>query len=172
MGTLNSFYVQKVNENAISAVRGMFSSAEITTSAEFISVILGNHAATPEQDLVALSLHLETDVMWLSFQSVVDAFAYYHWRAGALLRALVYGCSIQERTWERIEGQPEGWEQAAFFDPETLAFILEDEESDEDKRRLEKFWQTGELVIGQMEPYLSAKECARHVATYYRFWEL
>jgi hypothetical protein len=169
MGTLNSFYVQKVTEDAISTVRGMFSSAEITTTAEYIGVILGNHADTPEQVLMQLSSRLETDVMWLSFQSVVDAFEYYHWRGGALLRALVYGYSIQERTWERIEGQSEGWEQAAFFDPETLAFILEDEENDEEKRRLEQFWQTGELVLGRMEPYLSAKECARHVVTYYRF---
>ena len=174
MGTLNAFYVRKVTDDVISTVRGMFSSAEITTSAEFIGVILGNHAATPEQDLVALSLHLETDVMWLRFQSVVDAFEYYHWRAGILLRALVYGCYTQERIWERIEGQPEEWEKVAFFDREDLDFLLEDEESDEEKRRLEQFWQTGELVIGQIEPYLNARECARHVAAYYRFpgWEL
>src|SRR5258708_31103695 len=169
MGSMNAFFVRKVTDDAISAVGAMFSSAEIKTNSEFIGVTLDIYAKTPEQNLMELSSRLETDVMWLGCQSVVDCFEYYHWQAGKLLRTLVYGCYTQERSWERIEGQPEAWEQAAFFDPGFLAFILEDEESDEEKQRLEQFWQTGELVLGRMEPYLSARNCAHHVAAYYRF---
>lgn len=174
MGTLNTFYVRKVTDDVISAVRIAFSSAETTTTAEFIGVMLSSCASVPELDLVALSLRFETDVIWLSFQSVVDAFEYYHWHTGTQLRALVYGSSDQERIWERIEGQPEEWEKSAFFDRKNLAFLLEDEESDEERRRLEKFWQIGELVIGRTEPYLNARECARHVVAYYQLpgWEL
>jgi hypothetical protein len=174
MGTLNAFYVRRSADVVVSAVRATFPTAEIETTSEFIGAILANDADTPEQDLMELSSRLKTDVMWLSFQSATDAFEYYHWHAGALLRALVYGCYTQERTWERIEGQPEAREQAAFFDPEDLDFILEDEEDDEERQKLERFWQAGELVVGRMEPYLSARECARQVATYYRFpgWRL
>ena len=83
--------------------------------------------------------------MWLSYQSISDAFEYYHWRAGILLRALVYGL-YEDRTWERIEGQPEAWEREFFFDPEDLALLLDDDEDDqedrlsgEDKQRLKQY---------------------------------
>jgi len=168
MSTLSAFFVRKVTDDAISAVRVMFPRSEIRVTSEFMGVILDQKANIPEQTLIELSSYLKTDVMWLSYQSVVDGFEYYHWRTGILLRALVYGC-VMERTWERIEGEPEDWERAAFFDPEVLSFILEDEESDEEKHRLEQFWQAGELKIGRMEPYLSGQNCAFHVAIYYRF---
>jgi hypothetical protein len=128
-----------------------------------------------EQDLLELSLRLETDVMWLSYHSITDGLEYYHWQAGKLVRALGYGL-YQERTWERIEGQPEAWERQFFFDPEELAFLLDDDEEDqedrlsvEEKQRLEQFWQAGELLIGEFVPILGAQRCAFHIAAYYRF---
>lgn len=173
MSSMNGFFIRKVTDDAITAVRAKFSSAEIKTNSEFIRVL---NAPLREQDLMELSLLLETDVIWLMYQSVVDAFEYYHWRAGILLRALVYGCYIQERTWERVEGQPEVWEQAIFFDPDDLALLLEDDEEDEEdklsdaeKQRLEQFWQAGELVVGEFVPILSAQTCTFQIATYYRF---
>src|SRR5687768_15319757 len=157
MSSMYDFFVQQVNEIAITAVRDMFPSAEIIANAEFVRVRLGIYA--PEQALMELSLRLKTDVMWLSYQSVVDWFEFYHWKQGTLLRALVYGRK-EERIWERIEGQPEAWERQIFFDPNDLARLLEDEdESDEEKQQLKQFWQTGELVLGRMEPYLSAQSC-------------
>lgn len=181
MGTLNAFYVRKVTDDADSAIRALFPSAVMTSNSQFIGVVLDNQAETPVHELMALSARLETDVMWLSFQSVVDAFEYYRWNSGVLLRALVYGCYTQERTWERIEGQPEAWEQAAFFDPEDLALLLDDEDdddedrlSDAEKQRLERFWQAGELIVGETIPILGAKRCALHVATHYQLpgWNL
>jgi len=82
--------------------------------------------------------------MWLSYNNGVGWFEYYHWRAGTL-------------------------ERAVFFDPEFLSSLLEDEESDEEKQRLEQIWQNGELVIGEMAPYLDGQSEAFDVATYYRF---
>jgi hypothetical protein len=174
---LKAFFVRKVTDDATSAVRAMFSSAEIKTNSQFISVKLDTYGK--EQALMELSARLETDVKWLVYQSVTDAFEYYHWRAGTLLRALVYGC-YTDRVWERIEGQPETWERQAFFDPEDLALYLEDDEDEsednlsaEEKLRLEQFWQAGELVTGEIVPVLGAQRCAFHIAAYYQFpgWE-
>lgn len=169
MSSMYDFFVQKVNDIAISDVRGMFPSAELITNAEFIRVRLGIYA--PEQALMGLSLRLETDVMWLSYHSVVDWFEYYHWKDGILLRALVYGRTV-ERAWERIEGEPEAWERQVFFDPDDLASLLEwsdEDETEEEKQQLREFWQHGELVLDRMEPFLSAQSCAFDIATYYRF---
>lgn len=173
MGSMSDLFVRKVTDDAISSVRNVSPSGELASNAEFIRIIrLG--ICPPEQILMALSSRLETDVIWLSYCSIVDSFEYYHWQAGVLSRALGYGCYTEERIWERIEGQPESWEQAVFFDPESLAFLLEDEDDEAEKQQLEQFWQTGELVLGRMEPYLSAQRCAFSIATYYRFpgWDL
>jgi hypothetical protein len=129
MGTLNAIYVRGASEAVIPIVSAAFPSAEIETDpvSPFIDVVLaGDDWQAPESDLLALSLTLDTDVIWLSFQSVTDTFDFIHWYAGKLLRVLVYGL-YAERTWERIEGRPEPWEQATFFDPEFLADLLEDE---------------------------------------------
>jgi hypothetical protein len=160
-------------------VRAEFPTAEIQSSVEFISAIVSDDRV-PTPILTRLSSTFHADVFWLSFQSVVDAFEYYHWHDGTLVRALVYGC-MQERIWERIEGIPEPWEQAAFFDTEFLADLLEDlredeadgfitpEECESECRALEHFWQAGELQIGRSEPYLSSRTCAREAALYYGF---
>ena len=172
MGSMNACFVQKVTDDALTAVRAKFTSAQIETNSEFIRVL---NATLQEQDLMELSLHLETDVMWLSYHSITDGLEYYHWQAGKLVRGLGYGL-YEDRTWERIVGQAEAWERQFFFNPENLAFLLDDDEddeedrlSDEEKQRLVQFWQTGELMIGEHVPILGAQRCAFHIATYYRF---
>jgi hypothetical protein len=176
MGSMSDFFVRKVTDDAITAVRAKFSLAEIYTNSGYIRV---HSVPLREQELMELSLRLETDVMWLSYHSITDVIEYYHWQAGKLVRALGYGL-YQERIWERVEGQPEAWERQFFFNPEKLAFLLDDDEedeedrlSDEEKLRLEQFWQAGDLVIGESVPGLSAQRCAFHIAAYYQFpgWE-
>jgi hypothetical protein len=99
----------------------------------------------PERDLMEPSSRLKTDVLWLSFQSVVDAFQFHHWRAGQHLRSLVYGCFTAERTWERAEGTPEPWEREVFFDRRELKALLKDMdecmESEHEKRQTERIWR-------------------------------
>ena len=75
---MNAFFVGGVTDDAITAVRAKFSSAEIDTNAEFIRIL---NATLHEESLKEVSLRLDTDVVWLSYQSVVDAFEYYHWRS-------------------------------------------------------------------------------------------
>jgi len=172
MPSMNAFFVQKVTDDAIAAVRANFSSSEIITNSEFMHVV---GATLQQQALMDLSVQFNTDVMWLSYHSVSGGFAYYHWRTGTLLRALVYS-NIEDHTWELVEGQAEDWEQQFFFTAENLADELDDEEddeedklSDEEKQRIERFWQAGQLVVGEHIPSLGAQSCAFHIATYYRF---
>lgn len=172
MGSMKDCFVQKVTDDAITEIRAKFPTPEIQTNSKYIRVL---NTTLREQDLMELSLRLETDVMWLSYHSITDGLEYCHWQAGKLVRALGYGL-YQDRIWERIEGQPEAWEREFFFDPEELAFLLDDDEEDqedklsgEEKQRLEQFWQAGELLIGENVPILGAQRCAFHIATYYRF---
>src|SRR4029453_826379 len=123
----------------------------------------------PERKLMDLSLRMTTDVIWLGFQSVVDAFQFHHWRAGEHLRSLVYGCFAEERTWERADGTPEPWEREVFFGQTELARALEFLESDDDKREVERIWRDAEIQPGRMEPSLDGRECARAVAQHFRF---
>ena len=121
----------------------------------------------PEAELCGLSLRLDTDVLWLAFQSVVDAFEYQHWRSGVHLRSLVFGCYGEERTWERAEGEAEPWEQEAFFSPSDLAFWSE-AATDTERREYERIWATGSLASGQAVPCLDARKTAKKVAEFYR----
>jgi hypothetical protein len=66
-------------------------------------------ASPPREVMTQLSRELATDVLWLSVQPAVDAFEYVHYKAGSVLRVLVYGCT-EERVWEAIEGAPQPWE--------------------------------------------------------------
>lgn len=63
----------------------------------------------PRELMLQLSRELATDVLWLATQPAVDAFEYLHYRNGALVRELVYGCT-EERVWERVEGAAQPWE--------------------------------------------------------------
>jgi hypothetical protein len=166
MGTLNAFYVRSNGGSANASIREKFPKAEIESGQDFVGVTLADDVALPPIDqLLEMSSALETDVMWLSFQSVVDAFEFHHWRAGQSLRTLVYGCYKEERTWERIEGTPEPWEREAFFPPRALTrpwFGTDDE-----KRERERIWREAELLPGRAEPSLNSRECARKVAEYY-----
>lgn len=159
MGTLNAFYVRATTDDAAIAaeIRAQFPNAEVQTDTQFWGVTLPEDAfEAPESDLMELSSRLKTDVLWLTFQSVVDAFQFHHWRAGQHLRSLVYGLG-EERTWERAEGTPEPWEQDVFFDEGELT--LEDLESEGAS--------DAEIQPGRTEPDLDARECARKVAEYF-----
>jgi len=125
----------------------------------------------PIDELIRLSSDLGTDVIWLSFRSVVDAFQFHHWRSGSLLRSLVFGCyGDEERTWNQVEGQPEPWERSALFDPKQLEFLLtEIAQSDDEKRELERIWHREEIVPARQEPGMDARGVAWAVAKHYHF---
>lgn len=109
MGTWNAFYIraEEETETAIKAVRLEFPDAAIERGEKFIGIRMPSDTIeVPEKVLKDLSSQLGAEIIWMSFQSNVDAFGFHHWRAGAHVRSLVFGYA-EERTWERIEGQPE-----------------------------------------------------------------
>jgi hypothetical protein len=116
MGTLNAIYVRASDAAAGSAVRASYPAAYSESGTPFLAIDQPNdHFRCPDAELQALSARLKTDVIWLSFQSAVDAFQYHHWSDGRHLRSLVYGCFENEREWERVEGTPQPWEGSVFF---------------------------------------------------------
>lgn len=172
MGTLNAFYVRTGADHVTvtEAIRAHFPKAEIEASTQFVGVRFPDDAyELPERKLADLSSRLTTDVVWLSFQSVVDAFQFHHWRAGEHVRSLVYGAFKEERTWERAEGAPEPWEREVLFRQGELEDRLEYSESDHERRELERIWRDAEIQPGRTEPSMDARECARGVAAYFHF---
>jgi hypothetical protein len=169
MGTWNAFYVRAQNDDAITLVRERFPDAEIESSAAFLGVKMPDDAfEAPESDLAALSTRLATDVIWLGFQSTVDAFQFHHWRSGHHVRALVYGCFHDERTWERAEGEPEPWEREVLFNQRELAHVLKYAGSDSERQELQRIWRDGEISPGRMEPGLDSRDCAHKIAAHYK----
>jgi hypothetical protein len=168
MGTLYAIYVRVSDPATADALLSEYPGAYTEPGMQFYAVddpLCGY--PPPESELLELSVRLAADVLWLAFQSVVDAFEYHHWRAGAHLRSLVFGCYGQELTWERSEGQPEPWEREAIFDRGDLAIWMEGATEDE-RREYERIWSDAVLSTGQMVPCLDARETARKVAEYYR----
>ncbi len=116
---------------------------------DFIGVTLdSDDYGSPTCDLAKLSTEFGTDVIWLSFQSVVDAFQFRHWRAGTLVRSLVFGCyGDEERTWTEADGEPEPWEREAFFDPKTLKIRFGVcRRVTKKKASFERIWREAELL--------------------------
>jgi len=166
VGTLNAIYVRVTDLAMATALRTQHPMAYTEPGSEFYATDQPGFKP-PEADLVRLSARLDTDVLWLGFQSAVDAFQFHHWRSGRHLRALVFGCFGRERTWERVEGEAEAWERAALFDPKQLAYALKfarNEEAD----RLRQIWRDAELAPGRMEPMIDGRESARKVAEFYQ----
>lgn len=169
MGTSIAFYVRNKGESVVPAISEKFPSAKVEVGSEFIGVSLGDNAFEPPADrLTELSSFLNTDVIWLSFQSTVDAFEFHHWSGGTALRSLVFGCYQEERTWERANGQPEPWEQEAFFSEKALGFELKYADAGK-KQELQRIWREAELLPGRTEPNLDSREAAWKVAEYYHF---
>jgi hypothetical protein len=169
MGTWNAFYVGgKINDaSVLAAIRESFPEAKISPGENYQGVTLSPEAFTPpENALSALSARLHTDVLWLSFQSTVDAFQFHHWRDGKHLRALGYGCYELERTWERVEGAAEPWERDVFFSQKDLQAALKFSEPRE-KKELQRIWQEGKIAVGATEPSLDASSCAHRVAGFF-----
>lgn len=174
MGTLKAIYVRAKNANTVQAIREAYPTAITERHTQFFAIDRALHESDcPEDELRSLAARLKTDVIWLSFQSTVQAFKFFHWHNDAQLRYLVYGCT-QERLWERIEGDPEPWEQRAIFDRVDLAGILDGYDDPTERDEVERLYLERILAPGNFWPLLDARETARAVAEFYRLpgWSL
>lgn len=96
-------------------------------------------------------------VIFLSFQSAVDAFQFVKVVDGVTERKLVYGCYKNEREWEVVEGTEQEWEEDLFIE---TTYDDEDEEEYEDAIAPE---------VGSCSPMIDARNIAIEIASYYNF---
>ena len=80
-------------------------------------------------------LFLERRIIGIACQSVVDAIGYWEVTNGQEKRTLEYGFT-QERTWEKVEGEPQSWETEIFEGREGYEGLLS-------------------LKVGETQPYFS-----------------
>lgn len=165
MGTLNAIYVRATRSQS-ELLRMAYPRARTERGREFYVVEQPRTEFNPPEDeLAGLSARLDTDVLWVSFQSAADAFRFHHWRAGKHLRALIYAYE-EQGVWERVEGEPEPWEHEAFFSSWQLESALADA-SKKEAASLRRVWRDATLVVGQTVPFIAGREAAQAVAEYY-----
>lgn len=169
MGTWNAFYIRQSagDEVMVETIRAKFPRVELEAGNEYWGVTLSaDEFRPPERELKEISSRLKTDVMWLSFQSAVDAFQFHHWRSGQLVRSLIYGCE-REGVWERVDGTSEPWEREVLFDQKRLKVLLKSAGTATAKRELQRIWREAQLATGRTQPALNSRACANRIAEHY-----
>ena len=145
------------------------------------AMVLWDDFFAPDALLREISDSLATQVIWLSFQKQVDAFELQHWAKGQLQRRLMFGCYEKERTWEKVEGQPEAWEAAALFDPRDLQREIEFLKDYPPQGKtlvaaeaeLRAIWSEHRLSVDSQLPNITGRDAAEAVAVAYSLpgWE-
>lgn len=166
MGTLIAIYI-RARPALESEIVARFPGAFGELGSSFFAVELAVEDANyPAAALELLSKQMQTEVLWLVFQSAVDTFEYRHWIAGECLRKLVHGRSV-ERTWEVAEGQPETWEEKCFFDERTLADLVSSAETPNEREEVTRIFRNRLIEPGSWLPMVDARETARAVAEHF-----
>lgn len=166
MGTLNAIYVRVTQQVMDAGLLTSYPTATTEPGLEFYVIEQPRTAFNPPEDeLAALSVRLNTDVLWLTYQSTADAFGFHHWRSGKHLRSLVYAYA-EQFVWERVEGEPEPWEREAFFDSRQLADNLKGA-TRKNAAELKRIWREADLAVGRTIPIIAAWDTAKSVADYY-----
>lgn len=169
MGTLLAIHVRAPQSPTLAARLARYGTAFTEPGSEFCAAELSRYDGPTEADLAdlaALSAELNTDVLWLGFSSVTDAFQFHRWRSGRRVRALAFGCG-EQGVWELAAGDPEPWEREALFDPHVLAIWSEGADAAA-AAELRRVWAAAEVRAGRTDPSIDARESARAVAAFYR----
>ena len=105
----SAFWIKgaSIDDDALAARLGAWRDRFAEDHSEFLRV--ENDDEPPRDLMSSVSRALETEIIWLSMQSTVDAFELLHYRNGTLIRELVYSCE-NERTWDRVSGTRQSWE--------------------------------------------------------------
>jgi len=166
MGTLNAIYVRAGLADPL-MLKATYPTAYTEAGSSFFAIDLRpDQFGCPEDELLFLSQTLLTDVLWITFQSAADAFEFHHWKAGKLLRSLIFGGKVQG-IWERVDGVPEAWERDTFFEARQLKSLLEDEEDAAKRNQIQRIFDDGILEVGSWLPMVDARESARAIAEFY-----
>ncbi len=169
MSIFNAFFIRANEKATLEVVRDGFHEMEVDRFCDFIGVRFARPVSkVPQAMLIRLSEMLNTDVIWLSFESAMDCFEFHHWQSAQHVRSLVYGLE-EERTWERADGKSEIWEARVFFDPRNMECALGDAEDDEQRETIQRIYREAKIEPGQTEPSISSKETADAIAQLYGF---
>ncbi len=171
MSTFNAFYIRKkaADKETRAAILSINPKASIQTFDDFIGGILSTDEwEAPEKKLSALSRKLETDIVWVTYQTTAGSFIYHHWHSGAHLRALMYGC-LKEGRWDRVEGQAEEWEEEQFWDKESLKMCLKEAGSEAARKKLKQMWDDRVLIKGSELPVAGDDTAVQAIMEYYGF---
>lgn len=171
MGTQNTIYIRSCQEIEMK-IKSVYPDALTEDGSDFFAIDLPlDHLDDISKDLKKKSTELDTDVLWIAFQSSVELFIYQHWKSGRLQRSLIYGAST-EGTWEQVDGQAEPWEAEAFFDRDDLESLLEEADDDDKRLNIQRIFDEQILEIDAWIPMIDARESARAIAEYYNLPEL
>lgn len=153
MGTLNAVYFEHIDGVDYSA----FNPESVEQNETWIGLILArDEFQVADATLMELSKQCG-DVIFMSFQSVVDAFQYTHVVDGTIVRKLVYGCYVAEREWETVEGEEADWEEDVFI------------ESEYDEDEGEEFEASIEPTVGTDRPSIDARNVCLEIASHFGF---
>lgn len=116
MGYLAAIHIRTVDHKTAAAIVNRYGGAFTEVGSDFYAIDCSTREfQCPENELIAFSDQLNTDVIWLVFESVTDSFEFGHWCCGGRTRKLCYGGN-SERVWSSVEGDEEPWERAAIFE--------------------------------------------------------
>ncbi len=118
-------------------------------------------------DVQDFAAKLEREVIYMSFSSVSNSLQFTHCVPGRTLRHLQYGCYVEQGLWEEVEGEPESWEQNAFFDPNDFRSDPTDDPDFVAERK--RIFNAQRVVKSETLHMVNARESARASAVHYRF---
>lgn len=137
----------------------------IEAPSEFASVPVPDGGDDGAAAALELSRRFGAEVILLGFVSTSDAFGFAHCIDGATLRRVQYGWR-EQGSWEVVAGQPEAWEEGAFFDD---AAQLDDvDEDDPEREDALAIFRERRVREGAFWPILDAREAARAAARHFR----
>ncbi|MDX1999249.1 MAG: hypothetical protein SF066_16145 [Thermoanaerobaculia bacterium] len=123
MGTLASLHVLCKNAADLESLRKTYPRASFATLPGFAAIEMPPGASFDSRELDRLS-RTSSEAIFLGFSSTSNAFAFTRSVEGQTRRHLRFGYCQEEGLWEEVSGDPEPWEDAAFFegaDPELQA---------------------------------------------------
>lgn len=169
MGTLFAIHVRAPESATLAGRLAHHGRLLADVPSEFATVELSRYDGPTEDDLAelaGLSTELKTDILWLGYSSVSEAFRYHHWRSGRPVRALAFGWFGSEGVWDFAEGDPEPWERAAFFHWSALENMPRPADEAE-RAELRHMLDRGEVRAGLTFPSVDARVSARIVGEHF-----
>lgn len=168
MGTLNAFYVKASGGGTEKAIKAKYPGASTEPGCPFFVIRMrDSEFEPPMKELERLSSDLQTEVIWLTFQSAVDAFRYEHFVNGEHTRSLVFGCNHSEGEWETIQGVEQPWEASVLFG-DLDRWLADEYLTQQEREHLTDVYEHRRLEPGSPDPSIDAAKAAHGVAVFYR----